>query len=423
MFDLNHIILKRLGIVWLSLSLIVASVVWYVETKHIDETIIALAAHEAARFVPAGLDLANLTQEQIKPLHQRAMDLVQDHFIVVEVYNTEKKKLFEAVNPNHQTMEKSLAQYKHSFPLDREAHYQKHPVDGNTVVQVLVPLIATHGGLAGYFEGVFIVDPATLAQMTSNLRRTLVFVLLCVLVTSVVLYPVLTSLNQRVIRFSQQVVRGNLDMATALGAAIALRDSDTSDHNFRVTLYAIGLAETYGSRLIDMRSLILGAFLHDVGKIGISDTILLKPGKLTGEEFEIMKTHVKLGVNIVANSDWLQSARDVIECHHEKFNGEGYLHGLSGEDIPLTARIFAIVDVFDALTSRRPYKEPMPFDQAMQIIERGAGNHFDPRLVSLFQGIATDQFAEIGHCGETELSTRLNARVLQYFTQASLAVI
>ena len=114
-----------------------------------------------------------------------------------------------------------------------------------------------------------------------------------------------------------------------LGSAIAMRDADTHLHNYRVTVYAIRLAEALGLSKPDIQRLIAGAFLHDVGKIGISDTILLKPpGRLTAQEFQVMRTHVLLGVDIIAKADWLRGARDVVEFHHEKFDGSGYMKGL-----------------------------------------------------------------------------------------------
>jgi len=164
-----------------------------------------------------------------------------------------------------------------------------------------------------------------------------------------------------------------------------------------------------------IRDLIAGAFLHDVGKIGISDSILLKPAKLTEEEFTVMKTHVTLGVDILTKSNWLQSARDVVEFHHEKFAGTGYMRGLKGEDIPINARIFAIVDVFDALTSKRPYKEPLPFDETMAILRRDSGSHFDPRLIAAFDGIVEPLYREVSGIPDEAVEKMLKAIIQRYF--------
>jgi response regulator RpfG family c-di-GMP phosphodiesterase len=131
--------------------------------------------------------------------------------------------------------------------------------------------------------------------------------------------------------------------------------------------------------------------LHDVGKISISDTILNKPGKLTDEEFELMKTHTTAGKEImekvidrVQGENYLKEARNMAAYHHEKWDGSGYPEGLYGEVIPLSARVMAVADVFDALSSKRVYKDAMPFEKAMSIIEEGSGTHFDPKCVEVF---------------------------------------
>ena len=133
------------------------------------------------------------------------------------------------------------------------------------------------------------------------------------------------------------------------------------------------------------------ATLHDIGKIQISDTILNKPGRFTPEEYEIMKTHSKLGSEIVgkilgesADEKLIQISKDVVNYHHEKWDGTGYPEGLKGEEIPLSARIMAVADVFDALVSKRVYKDSMPPEQAFEILREDAGKHFDPKIVEIF---------------------------------------
>ena len=152
-----------------------------------------------------------------------------------------------------------------------------------------------------------------------------------------------------------------------------------------------------------------------MGKIGIPDTILLKPGRLTEEEFQVMKTHVSHGLDIVGRSVWLTDATDIVGDHHEKFDASGYLRGLHGEEIPITARIFAIADVFDALTTKRPYKESFSFEDTMEILEEGRGSHFDSELLDAFAQIARtlyDKFTE----GDDEMPKKeLDAIIQEYF--------
>jgi response regulator RpfG family c-di-GMP phosphodiesterase len=185
-----------------------------------------------------------------------------------------------------------------------------------------------------------------------------------------------------------------------------------------VTLYAVRLAEAMNLSRAKIESMIVGAFLHDVGKIGIPDQILLKPGRLTAKEFEIMKTHVTLGSEIIQDSNWLKQARDIVLFHHEKFDGSGYPHGTHGTDIPAGARLFAVVDVFDALTTRRPYKEPMLLEDTQIILRAEAGKHFDPDVVGTFESIAAALHSEIGQANKIYLRAALNEVLRKYFQMA-----
>ena len=227
-----------------------------------------------------------------------------------------------------------------------------------------------------------------IASIRHRLATTVLLVVGVVLATTLFLVPVMVAVGRRLMSLSRQLVSANIETLEVLGNAIAKRDSDTGAHNYRVTIFAVRLGEAVGLDHDNTRALIKGAFLHDVGKIAISDTILLKPGKLTEQEFTVMKQHVSHGFDIVFSAASLYSASDVVLFHHEKFDGSGYLKGLKGDQIPITARIFAIADVFDALISRRPYKEPMPYEMALAVIAEGSGQHFDPALVAAFAAIA-----------------------------------
>lgn len=164
------------------------------------------------------------------------------------------------------------------------------------------------------------------------------------------------------------------------------RDEDTGDHIVRMSSYSALIAEKFGLSESEVEKIRMAAPMHDVGKIGIPDNILLKPGKLTEEEFEVIKSHTLISEKILggSDSDILQLASDIALTHHEKWNGKGYPKGLAGTEIPLAGRIVAVADVFDALTSKRPYKGPMPVEKATKIILDEQGEHFDPDLVDVF---------------------------------------
>jgi len=171
-----------------------------------------------------------------------------------------------------------------------------------------------------------------------------------------------------------------------LARAAEFRDNETAQHTLRMSHYCQVLARGYGLDNWRCELIRMASQLHDVGKIAIPDAILLKPGKLTEAEFDAMKRHTEFGRKILdgSSSELLQVGAVIAYTHHEKFDGTGYPEGLRGEAIPLEGRIAAVSDVFDALTSKRVYKEAMPMDQALAILEAEAGRHFDPRLVEIF---------------------------------------
>ncbi len=178
--------------------------------------------------------------------------------------------------------------------------------------------------------------------------------------------------------------------------ASEFRDNETGKHIIRVTEYSVLIAKKLNLPDKDIELLRLGAPLHDVGKISIPDSILLKPGKLTEEEFNTMKTHTTVGGELLAetNSEYLNAAKDIALSHHEKWNGEGYPKGLKGTDIPLFGRICAVADVFDALSMERPYKKPWPMDKVINFFKENSGTHFDPEITEFFLN-SIDEVLEI----------------------------
>jgi putative nucleotidyltransferase with HDIG domain len=181
----------------------------------------------------------------------------------------------------------------------------------------------------------------------------------------------------------------------AMGDALDLRDQETEGHSKRVTAYAITLAQAMGLDSEQLRVIARGAFLHDIGKIATPDRILLKPGRLTPEEMAIMKQHCERGYEIVRKIPFLREAAEIVYAHQEQFNGNGYPRGLRGEEIPLGARIFAIADTLDAMTSDRPYRRAISFAAAKEEIVRCAGSQFDPQIVELFLAIPHETWRDL----------------------------
>ncbi|MBC8178210.1 MAG: HD domain-containing protein [Deltaproteobacteria bacterium] len=210
----------------------------------------------------------------------------------------------------------------------------------------------------------------------------------------------LQTANEQLVKFADDLNRtvknlrvANRDLQSAyldtihrLVLAAEYKDEDTGDHIVRMSRYSSVVAEDLGLPENEVENILYAAPMHDVGKIGIPDNILLKPGKLTDVEFDTMKTHTSIGAKILANSkaEILRLAQQIAISHHEKWNGKGYPQGLSGDKIPMVGRIVGIADVFDALTTRRPYKDPYPVEVALDIIRKERGEHFDPAVVDVF---------------------------------------
>ena len=187
----------------------------------------------------------------------------------------------------------------------------------------------------------------------------------------------------------------------ALGDALDLKDSETEGHSKRVTAYTIALARAMGISPVEIKVIARGAFLHDIGKMAIPDDILRKPGKLTSEEQEVMRDHCTRGYHISSKIPFLSEAADIVHTHQEHFDGGGYPNRLRGNEIPIGARIFAVADALDAITSDRTYRKARSFDAAREEILRCSGTQFDPAVVEVFLKIPNEIWIML----RTELKT------------------
>ena len=170
----------------------------------------------------------------------------------------------------------------------------------------------------------------------------------------------------------------------ALAGALDLREHETGQHSKRVACHTVALARQFYVNPEMLREVYWGSLLHDIGKIGVPDAILLKRGGLSPEEWEIMRQHPETGYHLVKSMPYLSVAADIIRCHEERFDGSGYPRGLKGEEIPLPARLFAVIDTLDAMTFDRPYRKALPFDDARTEILLMSGSQFDPKAVEAF---------------------------------------
>jgi HD-GYP domain-containing protein (c-di-GMP phosphodiesterase class II) len=289
---------------------------------------------------------------------------------------------------------------------------------GTPLIIRIIPLRPARSGQAAAYMRIGIASRLFSGYLFDNLRDNLLFIV-AVFMLSILVGTVLMAVLTRSLRsvasyamaienddlaseieitghdeaatiaeaFNQVIHRLRQSYVSTLGALASLletKDRLTETHSLRGVRYAMELGRGAGLSKQEMTELEYGALLHDIGKIGIADIILKKTGPLTEEEWQVMRQHPTIGYNVLKSLEFLQNSLPVVLHHQERFDGRGYPNGLKGEQIPLLARIFAIADSFDAMTSDRPYRHAMREEVALQEIRRNAGAQFDPRLVEIF---------------------------------------
>ncbi len=410
-------LILRLLAAGVAASLLAGVAAYFIETERLDETLVDQAALEA-RFLAGSLSKdgdSPANDAKLGAFLQDHATTIRDFFVLAEAYGPDRLTIGEASLPDFAFVQSHFDRSRHRFPAAGDSWYTKAFIDGSLYLMVMVPLAGENGAAAGWFEGIYRLSPESIAAIQMDMIQIIGLVAGAVLLTAGVLYPLMSSLQGHIVAAATDLLRANIDTLKVLGNAIAKRDSDTNAHNFRVTVYAVRIAEALGLDDGAIRSLIKGSFLHDVGKIAVPDAILLKPGKLDAAEFTEMKTHVLHGLDIIAASGWLRDAADVVGSHHEKVDGSGYPRGLARDDVPLAARIFAVADVFDALTSERPYKKPLPLDQTMAILEDGRDRHFDGRILDAFRAIMPAIHDDVARRSDPEVEAVTEELLGRYF--------
>lgn len=215
-----------------------------------------------------------------------------------------------------------------------------------------------------------------------------------VFVSAAVLFVLTRRYLDRAERTTEKLEEAYEQTLTGWAAALDIRDHSTGEHTARVTALTVALAERFGIDGDELADIRRGATLHDIGKMAVPDAVLGKIGPLTDADWALIRQHPDMAHRMLRGIAFLAPAIDIPWCHHEKWDGTGYPRGLAGMDIPFPARLFAVVDVYDALTSERPYREPMTPMAALARIESGSGGHFDPEVVDEFVGLMLERQAE-----------------------------
>lgn len=418
-------LLFRLSLTILGVTLLFAGISYFHSRDMIVNAVIQASTSRIhiirARFKElvsrSDADMTAVLQDAVNYPPDTNIHLSEGEFVYAVLYNKNRDRVGVYEHVNHPALDeiKNYVRRNSNFSHHRQLEYKSFSLNSKQYINTLTRLSMGNDGPDLFLRGIFSLSRQAVHAVHQRAVRTVLFVVGVVLATAFLIYPVITNLINRLADYSTFLLDAHLETMEALGAAIAKRDNDTDRHNYRVTIYAVSLGELLAMDEIQMQCLIKGAFLHDVGKIGIRDNILLNRKKFSRQEHEIMQNHVQHGIDIIEQSSWLKDAKDVVGSHHEKYDGSGYPAGLKAEKIPLNARIFAIVDVFDALTSKRPYKEPFTYEQTMVIMSRESSFHFDPLLFEKFKPISRKLFDDYCNCSQTMLKQKLFKITNRYF--------
>ncbi len=419
----------------LIISALLASAVYLIEGRKVGSAVVHRATQAASLFSvyasefmdqPGLPDRAGI-QRELEAFASVQMMERTGRFVSVQLDDLAGNELAELTDETYEHLfVAEEVMDSHEPPMEAgivETWSEAEWVDGIPYIVGAAPLSNSNGEVVGRLHGVFAVSQEIVDDLRARVTRSIIAVVLIVLATTGLLYPLITTLLRRMSKLTYSLLDSNLETLRVLGSAIAKRDSDTDAHNYRVTIISVRLAEKIGLEAELMKGLIKGAFLHDVGKIGVRDSVLLKPGPLSPDEYNAMKTHVMHGLDIVGRSEWLSDAIDVVGYHHEKYDGSGYRNGLSGKAIPVGARIFAVADVFDALTSRRPYKEPFTLRETMEILDKGRNSHFDPNILDAFAGIAEEFYQNFADRDDDLLRKEVDEIIDRYFHKETAVLL
>lgn len=424
--SVHRLLAKNLGIAALAISVVWSVVIFIVEYRSIGSLIVDRAQNSAMLLnaqIEHLLDKSGpLDPDEIQSALDRVVSQMRKReigrfaaIVINDIDSLELASVSERRYTHAEAVERFMNVSRQRALLPEEDHYESVSINGAAHVYLALPLRKGNGDIVAYASGVFTLTGQVFSQIYRQILSAIVLLVAVIALTTVALYPIISRLLEKLVKLSERLLDANLDMIEVLGSAIAKRDSESDLHNYRVAIYSVRIAEAIGRDRKSTRGLIKGAFLHDIGKIGISDNILLKPSRLSEQEFDAIKKHVQNGLDIVAGSEWLSDTATVVGFHHEKYDGSGYSQSISGTDIPLNARIFAIADVFDALTSERPYKKAYSYSRAMKILREGSGTHFDPIVFKAFDEISEHLHTEYAYRDDDKPREDLAMIVNEYF--------
>lgn len=409
-------LIKRLCTAWF-LALVLGLVgVSYLEYKNLDRSLIASAVKESSAFAVL------LTSYQEKPDEDYLVEirrmagsaLEQTSFILVNLLNGSQELLADVALSSAQAASRAFEEKGLTIIPGSSADGVWVIANKRIYNKVAIPVFDSDEDLTGYITGIYLVS---LKESQAIINRFAVSYIICsaaITLCALFCYLGFLFLNNHLIRSIGELNRTTIFLVRKLGSALAKSTNQEEGNSSRVLIYAMKLAEKIQLPLDQRRTLIQGVFLHDLGMLPISPATLQKEGELSTEEIKQVDQHPREGAELIKKFRWLKNAEKVIRYHHEKYDGTGYPDGVRHEKIPMVARVFAIADTFDALTTPRPYREPLPLEESLAVLEQETGLQFDPVLLSAFLEIAPHLYETTASKSPRELEKEVDKLLKRY---------
>ncbi len=408
--EIHLLLIKRISAVCLLSIMLALGATLYLEFRQLDTILVNFADKEARIFIPL-LAAQPATEDQ----DSAALSLAYTNFIDAELFSKDQQLLHARNRANGKAIRARFSEKNEALPLMDSASGDWIISDKRIYLACVLPLMDIHNeDPIGYLKGIYRLS---LDDTSWVIWR---FILSCLLVAgSIVLccllsYPGLLMLQNHLIKNSAELNQANNFLLNKLGAALAKSSGFEAGRHSRLLIYGIRLAEQQKLSRAQIRGFIQGACLYQIGTLEEDPQALQEQPKSDKKRRAALQQHVKRTVSQIKRYRWLRGGLDVVRCHREHYDGSGYPAGLSHEKLPLSARIFAIVEAFDSLSSPRPGDEPVELETALQMLEQQSGTHFDPVLLSAFIETAPKLYAALINLDTAGLERELGSVLKKY---------
>mgnify|MGYP000638352682 CR=1 FL=1 len=409
-------LIKRLFTAWLLATVICLAAVSLVEYKNLGHSLLTNAVKESGAFASL------LTSYQQRPEEDQLVELKrlagsaleQTSFILVDLVGASKEPLLRLAHSPADAVNSAFDKKGLTLITGKQANGDWIITNKRIYSKVMVPIYDSGEDLAGYMTGIYLVSLKETQQIINRFILSGIICIVAISLCALLCYFGFLFMNNHLIRSIAELNRTNTFLIKKLGTALAKSNSQDAEQSFRVLLYSMKLAEKVKLPLEQRRTLIHGVFLHDIGMLPISPATLQKEDELEKEEMKQLDQHPKDGAALIRKFRWLREAEKVVRYHHENYDGNGYPDGAKHEKIPIVARIFSIADTFDALTSSRPYREPLSLEESLATMEQETGLQFDPVLLSAFLDMAPHLHETIASRTAKELEKEADKLLKKY---------